>query len=297
MVWMFKASARVAVVFALLAGCSGEIEPERPALGARAIAERLCALGPRESGTPGARRAADWIASELDAAGIAAQVDAFADPADDGSPRHFCNVTAALPGTGRKTFLLLSHYDTKSDIAPDFIGANDGGSSTALLLALARWYRDRPREATLVFGFLDGEECAVRYDDNDGLWGSRRLAARLKASGARLDGVVLLDMVGDADLSLTIPSNSDPRMVAALRQAAVALGLRDRMRRTASDMIDDHVPFLQLGYPAIDIIDFEYGSAPGLNDYWHTPEDTVDKLSDETLDAVGALVIELLRRL
>lgn len=285
------------VVF--LAGCGRKdaVPLVRPEFHAREIAERLCALGPRDAMTPGAAAAAEWIADELRYMGVKPVVDEFNDPGENGTRRIFRNVIATLPGSGSRHFLLLSHYDTKSGLADDFIGANDGGSSTALLLALAKWYRDNPAEATLSFAFLDGEECVTEYGRYDGLHGSRHLAGRLKTSGTRLDGVILLDMVGDGNLSLTIPANCNRKMVAALRQAANALEVGMRMEEENFEMIDDHDPFHKLGYPALDIIDFEYGSRPGLNDYWHTPEDTVDKLSDATLDTVGALVIGTLSRL
>lgn len=278
-----------------LAGCA-EIKPERPSLGALAKVEALCALGPREAGTIGAAEAAEWIAGELDAAGLPPIVDAFSEPGREAVT--FRNVTASLKGLTRKHILLLSHYDTKAGVAPDFCGANDGGSSTGLLLALARWFKENPHnDATLTFAFLDGEECLVDYGPHDGLHGSRRLAAQLKATRTRLDAVILLDMVGDTDLSLTIPANVDGRLMATLSQSARRLKMEGCVRRHGADMLDDHQPFLELGYPAIDIIDFEYGSAPGLNDYWHTPQDTPDKISDATLDRVGALVIDMVRHL
>lgn len=280
----------------LLAGCA-RIEPERPALGALGSVEALCAIGPRVSGSIGAAEAAAWIARELDAAGLFPVTDVFTETTAAGV-KSFRNVTATIPCAAKKHILLLSHYDTKSGVGEGFAGANDGGSSTGLLLALARWFRDNPPEsATLTFAFLDGEECADEYGPHDGLHGSRRLAAQMKGARTRIDAAILLDMVGDADLSLTIPSNSDPRLVATLMQSAERLGARDRVRRKPEEMLDDHQPFLDLGYPAIDIIDFEYGSAPGLNDYWHTTEDTPDKLSDATLDTVGALVIDMVKSL
>lgn len=281
-----------------LAGCA-EIKPERPALGAREKVAALCALGPRDAGTFGAAAAAEWIADELGAAGLQPITDVFAGPDPRGAGTlTFRNVTASLPGKTRKHILLLSHYDTKAGVASDFIGANDGGSSTGLLLALARWFAGQPRgDATLTFAFLDGEECLVDYGPRDGLHGSRRLAAQMKAARARLDAVILLDMVGDADLTLTIPANVDSRLMATLSQSAGRLGMRDRVCRHEADMLDDHQPFIELGYPAIDVIDFEYGSASGLNDYWHTPADAMDKISDATLDAVGALVIDMVRHL
>lgn len=293
---MAEAASAAALCVCHLTGCA-KIEPVRPALGAFERVEAICAIGPRESGTIGAAEAAAWIAAELDAAGLFPVTDSFSDKTASGE-KTFRNVTATITGTTKKHILLLSHYDTKSGVGEGFAGANDGGSSTALLLSLAKWFRANPPDgATLTFAFLDGEECETEYGPRDGLHGSHRLAAQMKGARTRLDAVILLDMVGDADLTLTIPSNSDPRLVATLMQSAKRLGMAERVRRKPEEMLDDHQPFLELGYPAIDIIDFEYGSAPGLNDYWHTPEDTLDKLSDETLDAVGALVIDMANNL
>lgn len=288
-----------AIAFVLITGCSKPIQKTRETIsfGAKEIAERLCRLGPRDSCTPGAAAAANWIASELQFSGLKPIVDEFNDPDIDGKERIFRNVLATLKGTGQKHYLLMSHYDTKSGIAPDFIGANDGGSSTALLLALANYFRLNPSEATLTFAFLDGEECVKDYGPYDGLHGSRRLAAQFKSSRTRIDGVILLDMVGDENLLLTIPINSSTRLISVLQQAAKATGIERRVRETTMELHDDHVPFIQLGYHAIDIIDFDYGSAPGRNDYWHTPEDTIDKLSDTSMDMVGTLVVEMIDQL
>ncbi|MBR3086938.1 MAG: Zn-dependent exopeptidase M28 [Kiritimatiellae bacterium] len=293
------AAARRSIAAAALiaaAGCA-RIEPERPAFGALELVNGLCAIGPRVSGTIGAAEAAAWIGRELDDAGLLPIVDAFTESTPAGQTV-FRNVMATLPGKTRKNILLLSHYDTKSGIADDFSGANDSGSSTALLLALARWFAANPYDgATLTFAFLDGEECREEYGRSDGLHGSRHLAAQMKGARVRLDAVILLDMVGDSDLTLTIPANVDRRLMATLQQAASRLGISEKVRHKPVDMIDDHQPFLDLGYPAIDIIDFEYGSAPGLNDYWHTAGDTIDKISDASLDEVGAIVIEMIRSL
>lgn len=285
------------VIFAVLFlqfGCADRRSDEVN-FGAKAIAERLCALGPRVSTTQGSAVAAEWIADQLRSSGLNPTIDSFNDPDEQGEARIFRNVRATIEGTSKKHYLLLSHYDTKSGISPSFVGANDGGSSTALLLALASWYRINQADATLTFAFLDGEEMVNSYSRYDGLHGSRRLAMQCRAKGVRLDGVILLDMVGDEHLFLTIPANSSPKMKAKFRDVMKKLGLEDFFVESTVDMIDDHEPFLQLGYDAIDIIDFEYGSKPGLNDYWHTTEDTPDKLSDKTLDMVGNIVIEMLR--
>ena len=260
--------------------------------------ESLLALGPRDSGTDGAARAARWLASALSASGLEPRIDAFLDATPTGSTP-FRNVLAEWPGREPEWVVLLSHYDTKSGVSADFAGANDGGSSTGLLLALADLIVKRgntPRRG-VQFAFLDGEECLRSYADDDGLHGSKRLAAQWRTSSRQVSAVILLDMIGDAHLTFTVPRNSSPALKLLLFDAAQAQHCRDRVTLFESDILDDHQPFLDSGLPAIDLIDFRYGSRPGLNDYWHTPEDTLDKLSAASLGQVGAVVLEMLHRL
>ena len=267
-------------------------------LGSNALARvaQLAALGPRDAGTPGAARAADWIADQLRAIGLDVVRDTFEDDTPAGR-RTFHNVLGRLPGAQEGTLLLLSHFDTKAGIAPDFIGANDGGSSTGLLLALAEWISRQPQRLGVDFAFLDGEECLYSYQANDGLHGSRRLARQLKKERAPLRTVILLDMIGDHDLRFTVPRNSTSALKLLLLDAAAAQGCRDRVTLLDNEILDDHQPFLDQGFPAIDLIDFDYGTRPGANDLWHTPNDTLDQLSADSLQMAGAVTLEMLRRI
>jgi glutaminyl-peptide cyclotransferase len=268
-------------------------------LGTNALARvrRLCELGPRDALTPGAEAAAKWISAELSAIGLVPDTDTFDDPAPDGTSRIFRNIMVTVPGTGGGHVLLLSHYDTKSGISDTFVGANDGGSSTGLLLELAAHFARIPASSSVTFAFLDGEECRRTYGESDGLHGSRHLARKMREAGQGIDAVILVDMVGDRDLRLTLPRNGTARLKTALLDAAASQGLRTKVGLLPYDILDDHQPFLNAGFPAIDIIDFEYGSAPGLRDYWHTDADTVDKLSAESLQVTGAIVIQLVNDL
>ncbi len=256
----------------------------------------LVAVTPRDAGTEGAARAARYIRERLESKGIQARVDEFIDRTPKG-PVTFRNVLGSIPGRGRGVIILGAHYDTKSGIG-GFEGANDSGSGVGLLIELAGVLNARPHgPADILLAFLDGEECLHRYGQGDGLHGSRRLAESLiaEAVAPAVRGVVILDMIGDRDLTPTIPSNATPRM-------------RDELLRAAADgsgvtltisppMMDDHVPFLERGIPAVDLIDFTYGSLPGANDYWHTPADRMDKLSPGSLEVVGRWAIRLVDRL
>lgn len=272
-----------------------------PGDGTNALAEASAFVSdctPRDAGTPGAKAAADWIATRLAACGVPASIDAFADQTPSGT-QTFYNITATIDGARPGRVLLLSHFDTKRGISPSFEGANDGGSSTGLLLALASLYEHAPLAShpTVAVAFLDGEEAAESYGPHDGLHGSRHLAAKFRQAGVSFDAVILLDMVGDSDLRLSIPHNGAGNLRALALSAADATGIRDRVSLMDGDVLDDHQPFLDAGYPAVDLIDFTYGSGPGLNDYWHTPADTLDKLSAASLGMTGALVAEMVGRI
>jgi glutaminyl-peptide cyclotransferase len=141
---------------------------------------------------------------------------------------------------------------------------------------------------------VDGEECRRAYGPADGLHGSRRLAGRADILAPPLDAVVVLDMVGDRDLTVTIPRNSDMRLAARVFAAAERLGHRRVFRLASTAILDDHVPFREAGIPAINLIDFEFGSAPGLNDYWHTLQDTTANMSPRSLEIVGRVVLAVL---
>ena len=265
-------------------------------------AAALVSLGPRDATTPGAAAAADHLVARLTALGATPLRDTFADRIPRGTGT-FHNVTCLIEGRDTsRTLLLLSHFDTKSGLGPDFVGANDSGSSCGLLLELAQLYQAHPPPLNVMLAFVDGEECQLSYGPHDGLHGSRQLARQIAAARgsnhplARVGAVIVVDMIGDRSLDLTIPLNSDRDLAQLAYAAARDIGLRKSLNRGDSRILDDHVPFLEQGIPAIDLIDFAYGSAPGKNDYWHTPADTMDKLSPESLATTGQIVMQMINR-
>ena len=292
-----------------MAGCGPA--PEKPATARISAAEAQAAVevsgeqaleevrkflevGPRDAGTPGAQRAATYLRDRLRALGVEAEIQEFRDRSPSGE-LIFRNVLGRIPGRSGKIVLLASHFDTKAGI-PDFVGANDSGSSTGLLLELARAFAaGAPPALEIRFAFFDGEESQVEYGPNDGFHGSRHLAQTMAADGSltNVAAMILLDMVGDRDLTITIPRNSTPSLVALAFDAARAEGARKHFQLYPYNVGDDHVAFFERGVPAIDLIDFEFGSAPGQNDYWHTAQDTLDKLSAESLDTVGRVAARM----
>lgn len=286
-----------------LIGCQPEEHSTLPPFdGEQAFAEvvDLVEFSPRDAGTPEGRKAAHHILERLEQFGIDSEIDMFVDMTPEGE-KTFQNVIGQIPGTSGHWIILGSHFDTMPGIE-NFQGANDSGSSTGVLLELARQLSDAKitPEIGILFAFFDGEEGIAGYGPNDGLHGSRRLATQLVLAGRkdRIKAMVLLDMVGDQDLHFIIPHNSSPNMVKEVIEAAHATGHRDLFSLSqGGGVIDDHVPFLKVGIPAIDIIDFRYGSAPGLNDYWHTENDRLENISANSLKTVGEIVLQLLKQM
>lgn len=245
--------------------------------------ERLVRIGPRVAGTPGAERARAYITGELKKLGVAVDVRAF--EADTPHGRlSLANVIAIVPGRRRDTILLGGHYDTKHFTEFRFVGANDGGSSAALLLELTRRLAAAPREYTYWVVWFDGEEARVSWSAADSLYGSRRLAAELARAGRLPRAMVLVDMIGDRNLGILRDTYSTPWLAELLWTTAARLGHGRHFLDTAMGVEDDHAPFLQAGVPAALLIDFDYPP-------WHTADDTLDKISAQSLAVVGDVVL------
>ncbi len=151
----------------------------------------------------------------------------------------------------------------------------------------------------VILAFVDGEECRYEYGPNDGLHGSRHLAEQIAAAGLKdkVRAVIVLDMIGDRELAIRIPRNTSRALLKIAFRAAKEEGVRDTFGISREAVLDDHVPFLERGFEAINLIDFEFGSRPGLNDYWHTDADTMDKLSAQSLGLVGRVTLRMLEQL
>lgn len=244
---------------------------------------------PRDGGTAAGHRAAVFIRDCAAAVGLESSVDRFSAETEDG-PAVFTNVEGVWRcGESEAPWVVfISHFDTKPGIACP--GANDGASTTGLLAALGKCVvRERPHGVNVLFIWTDGEESRVAYGPKDGLWGSRHAAKKLKASGHKVLGVFCLDMLGDRELRIEIPANGSPALRRLVHRQARALGLSGCVGDGSHAVRDDHQPFLDVGFRALDLIDFDYGSEPGLNDFWHTDRDTMDKVSEESLLTVGRL--------
>lgn len=251
--------------------------------------ERIVAFGPRPAGSPALARTRAYIVGQLNAIGVRVREQAFTAQTPDG-PIPMTNVIGELPGRRSEVILLGGHYDTKHFSGFRFVGANDGGSSTALLLELARTLARVPREFTYWIVFFDGEEARREWSDRDGTYGSRHIVAELRRSGqlGQLRAVVVVDMIGDRALNIRRELTSTSWLTDLIWASARRLGYQAHFLNEALAVEDDHTPFLRAGVPAALMIDFDYGP------YWHTPEDTLDKLSPESLKMVGEVLRDAL---
>ena len=248
----------------------------------------LVDLGPRPPGSAAIEKARAYIDNQLSKFGWQITRQTFTDETPRGKVT-FVNLVAQFPRAARETsppsFLLCSHYDTKPIETFRFVGANDGGSSTGLLLELARVLALHPNLASKVeLVFFDGEEAYENFSESDGLYGSRYFAKELEKTKAakQFHGGVLFDMVGDASLTITLAPNSPSQMAQNIFAAADALKRRNYFTYFDRDITDDHTPLNAIGIPTIDLIDFDFA-------WWHTAEDTIDKVSAQSLQIVGSV--------
>ena len=285
----------------VLAGCTPPMPTEvdwHSFDGKRAFShvQALVNIGPRPAGSPALTKTCSYISSQLEEAGLDVQEQVFMASSPRG-PLQFRNVIGKSPHCGTEPVIIIaSHFDTKHLPDINFVGANDGGSSSGALLELARCAAMLPN---VWFVFFDGEEAIQEYSASDGLIGSKFFVEQLKADKQvdSIKAVILLDMIGDANLNITLPPNCTAKLVEEVFAAARDAGCRDAFTLAKGDILDDHTSFMRAGIPAVDLIDFEYGSAPGKNDYWHTDKDTLDKLSPRSLEIVGQTTLRLLCRL
>jgi len=261
--------------------------------GEKALAhvQKLVELGPRPPGSEAIEKARAYIKEQLTSVGWKVTEQAFSDQTPHGEAK-FVNLTARFGNSTKPNFLLCSHYDTKIFDAFRFVGANDGGSSNGVLLEMARVLTLNPRLAEKIeLVFFDGEEAFENFSKTDGIFGSRHFASELAQNGTAksFQGGILFDMIGDRDLKVTIPPNSPPNVARDIFASADALKVRDRFTYFDQPVTDDHTPLNAVGVPMIDLIDFRF-------DYWHTPDDTIDKISAQSLRTVGSVAVYYLSK-
>jgi glutaminyl-peptide cyclotransferase len=284
-------------------------EPEVPALnlppdsgpppvvdGERAMqyVKEIVKSGPRPLASASHKKVEEFLDARLK--GDEVEDDTFtADTPVGKFPVH--NIVAKYPGKKDGIIVVASHYDTNYPLREtSYIGANDGASSSALLLELANQLRGQPNDGYSVWLVWDDAEEAMKPETetpfmDDSLYGITHLAEKWQADGTlkKIKAFLLADMIGDADLNIDRDSNSTPWLEQVVYESATRLGYQSHFFGRNNQVSDDHIPFMKRGVPCADLIDFDYGYN---NVFWHTPQDTVDKLSPDSLKIVGSVILE-----
>lgn len=285
----------VVVVSSMASRCGTETMPTATEIGTHAfnLTKELVAIGPRPSGSTSLQKARDWIRSTAEGLGYGVEVDSFDAKTPIGTIE-MKNLSYRIPGrSSAERVLLLAHYESKRFAGFDFVGANDSASSVGLLLALSKEIQNRkyPFETEVVF--VDGEEALVRWSSTDGLYGSKHLASGL-ASGKPVRGAIVIDMISDFDLLLVRDANVDVKLMKTLEQVLAARGWSALLDAKPMLIDDDHTPLIARGIPTYHLMDFTFGGKESPGTYWHTPEDTIDKVSVVSLSVVGEVLLDLL---
>lgn len=251
--------------------------------------------GPRWVGSPGHARAEAFIKAQFRHDDLVEDTFTTNTPA---GPMTMHNFIVKFPGRKDGIIVFASHYDTNYPLRNiHYVGANDGGSTTGELIEMANYLRGKPNNGYSVWlVFTDGEEAIRSWTDADSVYGSKHLAAKWAANGTlkRIKAFILLDMIGDKDLDIQRDMNSTPWLEDLIYDAASKYGWQSFFFQQKMEVEDDHIPFLQRGVPCADLIDFTYGYD---NAYWHTAQDTLDKLGAQSLTIVGDTMLETIQLL
>jgi len=280
---LFTIHALIAIAGASAASFSGASAFE--------FSRQSVAFGPRPSGSEANRKLQAYIAAELQKDGCELSDDSFTARTPKG-PIAMKNILCKFAGKSGKAIAITGHFDTKLFPGRHFVGANDGGSSTGLLLELAHALAHQPRVDDVYIVFFDGEEATGEWTDSDSVYGSKHLAMRWRQDGTarKIKALINVDMIGDKNLNIKPEPTSSASLIRLVWGAAADLGYSRSFIDDSLPIEDDHLPFLKIGVPSIDIIDFDY--AP-----WHEDDDTMDKLSAKSLEIVGAVMLESIKRL
>jgi glutaminyl-peptide cyclotransferase len=255
----------------------------------------VTAFGPRYMGSENHKKLEHYILDHLK--GDQVEDDAFtADTVEGKFPVR--NVIAKFPGTKDGVIVILGHYDTVYPLRNSgFVGANDGGSSTAILLEYANQLRGKKRDGYSVWlVWTDGEEAVRQWTNTDSVYGARHLAEKWEKDGTlkKIKALMVMDMIGDAELDIVRDTNSTSWLLDLIYAAAERLGYQSHFYASQGPIEDDHLPFVKRGVPSADVIDLDYGYN---NVFHHSPQDTMDKLSPKSLEIVGDTILETIQML
>jgi Zn-dependent M28 family amino/carboxypeptidase len=256
---------------------------------------QFVSIGPRWVGGDGHRKAEGFLRKQF--LNDKLEDDSFVASTPEGAmPMH--NFIVRFPGKKDGIIVLATHYETNYPLRNvNFVGANDGGATTGLLIEIANHLRGHILEGYSVWlVFFDGEEAFQSWSRTDSTYGSRHLAAKWQNDGTlkRIKGFLLADMIGDKDLDIDRDTNSTPWLLNLVKQAATRFGYQSHFFERENTIDDDHIPFVLRGVPCADVIDIDYGPN---NSYHHTVQDSMDKLSAKSLTIAGDTFLETIRLL
>ena len=252
-------------------------------------------FGARPIGSASHKKLENYILAHL--RGVEVAEDAFtADTPEGKFPVR--NLIAKFPGSKDGIIVIAGHYDTNYPLRDTgYVGANDGASSTAILLEVANQLRGKKRDGYSVWlVWTDGEEAVKQWSPTDSLYGTRHLADKWQRDGTlkKIKALIVEDMIADADLNIEHEMGSTPWLEALIFQAATDLGYQSHFFARTISVEDDHLPFVQAGVPSADMSDLDYG----YNDvFHHTPQDTLDKISTKSLEISGKVIMKVIELL
>jgi Zn-dependent M28 family amino/carboxypeptidase len=297
--WIFAALVSAIVLFASASLLSGDSPPAFDGARAYEHVRHLVEIGPRPPASDGIHRAQAYIIGQLKSYGCPVEEHDFHAPTALGDLA-MKNVVVKLPGTSSGIILYTTHYDTVR--IPNFVGADDGGSGTGTMLELARLFCARKNSLNVWIVFFDGEEtqnnwtdaASVQWSDNNATFGSREMAAQMALSGdlKRVKAMILADMIGPANVKITRDTGSTPWLTNFIWDTAAQLGYQNTFV-SENDTVggDDHFSFIRRGVAGCDLIDFSVRDT-----YWHTSQDTLDKVDPRSLAIVGEVLAATLPR-
>ena len=266
--------------------------------GRRAFAQvaKQVSFGPRPSGSPAIAEVQEYLLSELKSYGCPVETDSFGSDTPAGRIA-MKNILVKIPGDRPGVILLGTHYDTKR--LENFVGADDSGSSTGVMLELARLLCPQHGKYAVWIAFFDGEEAVnLAWQDPDNRYGSRQMAAKFATAGdiPKIKAFLLADIVGGRNLHFKRESDSTKWLKDLVWKTAHQLGYQSIFLDTEFPVSDDHLSFLSRNVPSVDVIDLDNGPNGDVY-YWHTPQDTLDKISAKSLAVVGHVFLESVKQL
>ena len=278
------------------------VAPAQPHFnGAKALdyTRQFVAIGPRWPTSPGHLKAETFLRDHFKHDQLEEDTFTASTPIGSVAMRNFI---VRYPGKKDGVIVLATHYETNYPLRSiNFVGANDGGATTGLLMAIADRLRDQTAGGKKLDGysvwllFDDGEEAIKSWTDSDSTYGTKHLAAKWGRDGTltKIKAFIVTDMIGDKDLDIQQESRDTDWLVDLVRQATKKYGYEKYFFKDKEQIEDDHLPFVKRGVPSIDLVDIDYG--PPNNSYHHTDKDTMDKLSAHSLTIDGDVIMETVR--